>query len=289
MFLRHIKAKYLFILPAVLVLLSFSIFPVIASLILSFSSFSLAQVEQRLTFVGFANYGKLFTDSRFLFSLKNTFMYVFLGAGLQYLLGLSLAMLIYEQTIANRVYRVLFLIPMMLTPVAISYTWRMMFHETYGPVNHILRLLELPGVPWLSSTKVALLSVMLVDTWQWTPFTMLALLAGRMSISREYYDAAGVDGANKLQTFAYITFPLLIPVSLTVILIRSIEIAKIVDIIYVMTGGGPGIATESLTMYGYITGLKRFNLGYASALAYTLLVMVLVFGLLFLRIRRRLE
>lgn len=289
MFLRHAKAKHLFLLPAVLILLSFSIFPLIASLILSFSSFSLAQVEERLTFVGLANYGKLFTDARFLFSLKNTFMYVFLGAGLQYVLGFFLAMLIYEETIANRVYRVIFLIPMMLTPVAISYTWRMMFHETYGPVNHILSLLGVPGVPWLTSTKVALLSVMLVDAWQWMPFMMLALLAGRMSISREYYDAAEVDGANKLQTFVYITFPILIPVSLTVILIRSIEIAKIIDIIYVMTGGGPGIATESLTMYGYITGLKRFNLGYASALAYTLLVIVMVFGFLFLRIRERLE
>lgn len=289
MFLRHIKAKHLFLLPAVLILLSFSIFPLIASLVLSFSSFSLTQVEQRLTFVGLANYTKLFTDARFLFSLKNTFMYVFLGAGLQYVLGLFLAMLIYEETIANRAYRVIFLIPMMLTPVAISYTWRMMFHETYGPVNHILSLLGIPGVPWLSSIKVALLSVMLVDAWQWTPFVMLALLAGRMSISREYYDAAGVDGASKLQTFAYITFPILIPVSLTVILIRSIEIAKIVDIIYVMTGGGPGISTESLTMYGYITGLKRFNLGYASALAYTLLVIIMVFGFLFLRLRGRLE
>jgi len=286
---RKIEEKYIFILPAVLILAAFGLFPAVASLILSFTNFSLAQVGEKLNFVGLANYLKLFSDTRFIFSMKNTIIYVILGVGFQYIIGMFLAMLLYEETKINKFYRVAFLIPMMLTPVAIGYMWRMMFHGTYGPINHLLSLINLPVIPWLSSVRIALLSIMLVDFWQWTPFFILALLAGRMSISKEYYDAAVVDGANTVQTFAYITFPILLPVSLTVILIRAIETAKIVDIIYVMTGGGPGVATESLTLYGYISGVKLFNLGYASSIAYTILVAVVVLGFIFLRLKERFE
>jgi multiple sugar transport system permease protein len=277
MFYRKIKTKHIFILPAVLILFAFG------------TNFSLAQVGKKFTFVGLANYLKLFSESRFIFSMRNTFIYVILGVGVQYIVGMFLAMLIHDETKINKFYRVAFLIPMMLTPVAIGYTWRMMFHGTYGPINHLLSLINLPGIPWLSSNRIAPLSIMLVDFWQWTPFMILALLAGRMSIPNEYYEAAGVDGANKLQTFAYITFPILLPVSLTMILIRAIETAKIVDIIYVLTGGGPGSATESITLYGYITGVKQFNLGYASSIAYTLLVAVMIFGFIFLRLKGRFE
>ncbi|NQT67429.1 MAG: sugar ABC transporter permease [Actinobacteria bacterium] len=284
---KKIKIKHIFILPTVLILFAFGIFPAVASLLLSFTNFSLAKVGEGFSFVGLTNYLRLFSDARFILSMRNTFIYVILGVGFQYIVGMFLAMLIYEETKINKFYRVVFLIPIMLTPVAIGYTWRMMLHGTYGPINHLLSIINLPGIPWLSSTIVAPLTIMLVDFWQWTPFMILALLAGRMSISPEYYEAAGVDGASKAQVFAYITFPILLPVSLTVILIRAIEVAKIVDIIYVLTGGGPGVSTESITLYGYISGVKQFNLGYASSIAYTILVAIMVFGFIFLRLKER--
>ena len=289
MFYKKIKTKHIFLLPAILILFAFGIFPAVTSFLLSFTNFSLALVGKKISFIGWANYSRLFSDSRFIFSMRNTLIYVILGVGLQYLIGMFLAMLIYDETKINKFYRVTFLIPMMLTPVAIGYTWRMMFHGTYGPINHLLSLINLPGISWLGSNKIAIFSVILVDFWQWTPFMILTLLAGRMSIPNENYEAAAVDGASKLQAFAYITFPILLPISLTVILIRAIETAKIVDIIYVLTGGGPGIATESVTLYGYVSGIKQFNLGYASSIAYTVLVAVMIFGFIFLRLKGRFE
>jgi len=289
MFYKKIKTKHIFLLPAVLILFAFGIFPAVTSFLLSFTNFSLAQVGKKFSFIGWDNYLRLFSDSRFIFSMRNTFIYVILGVGLQYLIGMFLAMLIYDETKINKFYRVTFLIPMMLTPVAIGYTWRMMFHGTYGPINHLLSMINLPGIAWLGSNKIAILSIILVDSWQWTPFMILTLLAGRMSIPNENYEAASVDGASKLQTFAYITFPILLPISLTVILIRAIETAKIIDIIYVLTGGGPGIATESVTLYGYVSGIKQFNLGYASSIAYTVLVAIMIFGFIFLRLKERFE
>jgi len=176
---------------------------------------------------------------------------------------------------------------MMLTPAAVGYLGRMLFNETQGPVNDIIKHLGGPAIPWTSNPTLALPSLILVDTWEWVPFLIIVLLAGLQSLPPEVFEAATVDGASAWQTFRDITFPLLLPTSVTVILIRALEAFKLFDIVAVMTGGGPGTSTESVTWYTYLAALTYGRLGYASAMAYSLLIMVTIFCLLFLAATRR--
>jgi multiple sugar transport system permease protein len=176
---------------------------------------------------------------------------------------------------------------MMLTPAAVGYVGRMLFNEAQGPVNYLIRHLGGPIVPWMSNVVVALPTLILVDTWEWVPFMIIVLLAGLQSLPPEVFEAAVADGASSFQVFRHITFPMILPTSVTVILIRGLEAFKLFDIVAVMTGGGPGNATESVSWYTYLTALTFGRLGYASAIAYCLLIMVTIFSLVFLRSMRR--
>jgi multiple sugar transport system permease protein len=163
----------------------------------------------------------------------------------------------------------------------------MLFNETQGPLNDVIRHLGGPIIPWLSNAVVALPTLILVDTWEWVPFMIIVLLAGLKSLPPEVYEAASADGASSFQIFTRITFPMILPTSVTVILIRGLEAFKLFDIVAVMTGGGPGNATESVTWYAYLTALTFGRLGYASAIAYCLLILVTIFSWVFLRSMRR--
>jgi multiple sugar transport system permease protein len=162
-----------------------------------------------------------------------------------------------------------------------------MFNEAVGPINAGLMALGIPGVPWLTNSTMAFLTVLIVDTWQWTPFFMLVLLAGLSALPQEVEEAARLDTTSDTQAFWRVVFPMLMPWTITAVLIRSIEMLKIVDVIVVLTNGGPGIATESLTLYAYRTGVVNFNLGYAAALSFTLLILAGVSATLFLLATRR--
>jgi len=171
---------------------------------------------------------------------------------------------------------------MVLTPAVVGYVGRMLFNESMGPINDIIHHLGGPVIPWVSNSKMALPSLILLDTWEWVPFMTIVLLAGLQSLPPEVFECARVDGANEWDIFRHITLPMLAPVSITVILIRALEAFKLFDIVMVMTGGGPGTATETVTMYAYTVGMKNGNLGYASAIAYSLLIMVVLFSTIFL-------
>ena len=219
--------------------------------------------------------------------------YVVTGMLVQYTLGFGLALILNQRFRFRSFFRVLFLLPMMTTPVAAAYTGRMMFDQSLGPISDLLevisRLLGLETVlriPWLSDGSVAPLAIIIVDTWQWAPFVTLIILAALQGIPDELYEAARVDGATSFQIFWRITFPILLPISVTVILIRGLEIFKIIDVIVIMTGGGPGSATESLTMYIKDTALQYGNFGYAAAISYVLLVLVIVFTTAILTLSR---
>jgi multiple sugar transport system permease protein len=163
----------------------------------------------------------------------------------------------------------------------------MLFNESMGPINDIIMHLGGPMIPWFSNATLALPSLMLVDAWEWTPFMVIVLLAGLQSLPPDVYEAARVDGAGDWQMFRYLTFPMLLPVSITVVLIRSLEAFKLFDIVTVMTGGGPGTSTEPVTLYAYLVGMKNGNLGYSSAIAYSLLIMVVISTTFFLNALRR--
>jgi multiple sugar transport system permease protein len=275
-------ASYAFLMPAVFLILVLSIFPLIFSLGLAFMSWDLSRLEGGVRFIGLKNFATLISDTRFWSTARVTLFFVVGSVGLQYVLGLGLAMLLNQEIYFRRFFRVAFLVPMMLTPAAVGYVGRMLFNESQGPINDIIQHMGGPLIPWLSNPRMALPSLILLDTWEWVPFMTIVLLAGLQSLSPEVFESARVDGATEWQIFRQVILPMMTPVSVTVILIRALEAFKLFDIVMVMTGGGPGTATETVTMYAYIVGMKNGNLGYASAIAYTLLIMVILFSTLFL-------
>ena len=194
---------------------------------------------------------------------------------IQYVLGFALALLVWENIRFKRFFRVLFLIPMMSTPVIMTVIWRTIFHESLGPINDFLSVFGF-APQWLSNDVLAKISVMIVEVWQWTPFMFLLLLAGLLSLPKEPYLAAEVDGAGPVRKFIYVTFPIMAPISIGAIIIRLIEASKIMDTIYVMTSGGPGTSTETSSFYIFIKGLREFQMGYSAAMSFTYLVIMII-------------
>jgi len=218
-------------------------------------------------------------------TLVVTWNYVFVGIAVQYFLGLSLALLVTQKLPGRRFFRVVFLLPMMITPVGIAYLFRMLTDTDKGPLQPIWQALGLGLYSWVSDPWGARVAVMLGDIWQWTPFMFIVLLAALEGQSVELIEAALVDGANRWQTFWNITLPQILPVSATLILIRMIEAFKIVDLPNVMTNGGPGTATESMTLHAFISW-RALDLGGSAAIAYMLLFLVTFIGLSYVNLFR---
>lgn len=348
-------AGSVFILPSVLALLFLSIFPLIASFYVSLTRFDIAKGGFKLTFVGLANYKKLFQGSegthflgkfvpdspmtgivfagivvclaiflaRYLWNTKAsigglvgrllltlglgalgwmlvhtlwtggrlgtvsvTILYVFVGIFFQFILGLGLAMLTVQRLPGRRFFRVLFLLPMMITPVGIAYMFRMLTDTDKGPLTPIWQALGLFDFSWVNNAWGARTAILIADIWQWTPFMFIVLVAALESQPIEPLEAATVDGANSWQIFQNITWPAILPVSMTLILIRLIEAFKIIDLPNVMTNGGPGTATQSLTMHAYINW-RGLDLGGSAAVAYILLFLVTFFGMIFVNLIRQ--
>jgi multiple sugar transport system permease protein len=219
-------------------------------------------------------------------TLVVTLIFVFGGVTLQYLLGLGLAMLVTQNLPGKRFFRIVFMMPMMITPVGIGFLFRMMTDTLQGPIAPIWVMLGLQDFSWTSTAFGARSAVIIGDTWQWTPFVFIVLLAALEGVPREPVEAALVDGANRWQMFRYIILPQLIPVSTTVILVRMIESFKIIDMPQVLTYGGPGTATESVTLQAY-NSWRALDLGGSAAMAYSLLFVVTFVALVFVNYVRR--
>jgi multiple sugar transport system permease protein len=214
-----------------------------------------------------------------------TLLYVFIGIAFQYLLGLGLAVLTTQHLPGRRFFRVVFLLPMMITPVGVAYMFRMLTDTDKGPFQPIWQALGLGLYSWVNHPWGARAAVMIGDIWQWTPFMFIVLLAAMEGQSVELIEAALVDGASRWQTFWHVTLPQILPVSTTLILIRMIEAFKIIDLPNVLTNGGPGTATESMTLQAFITW-RALDLGGSAAIAYMLLFLVTFIGLAYVNLIR---
>jgi multiple sugar transport system permease protein len=333
----------LFLLPAVLVVLLLSIFPLVVSLYLSLSRVRFGAGGVNIEFVGLANFqrfvtgneqkvlvgalatptvfgwlvfgvcavalgvnlvrairggsvlgvlGKLINAALLLGlvwlivntllsttgrpgTLVVTLLYVIVGISCQYLIGLGLAMLCVQRLPGRRFFRVVFLLPMMITPVGVGYLWRMLADTNKGPFLYLWRDLGLEGLSWANNALGARTAVMVGDIWQWTPFMFIVLIAALEAQSVEPVEAALVDGANSWQIFRNITWPSILPVTTTVVLIRMIESFKIIDLPNILTNGGPGTATETITLYAYRIW-RAPDIGGAAALSYILLILVTI-------------
>jgi multiple sugar transport system permease protein len=271
----------------VILLLCFTIFPLLFTLALVFGEAKFDEGGLRIGLVGLRNWTRLVHDARFWNAFSVTIRIVVAAVTLEYLLGLGLALLLDRKIRGRGIFRILFLIPMMLTPIAVGYMWRMIFDVGRGPITGILQRLGLPAVGWLTETRLAIYSIIITDVWQWTPFMFLILFAGLQAIPRDYVEAAKVDGASAWQLFRRVTFPLLAPASIAAVLLRGMEGFKIVDTIYIMTGGGPGRSTESLTLFGYSIGFRAFDLAYGATIAFSLFLAVMVGAIVFVTLSRR--
>src|SRR5690606_1901044 len=281
------STRWMFIMPAVIFVLLMIIFPVAYTLYLSLHEWSGSAIRPP-QWVGLDNYVELLTrDQRFWDSVVRTFQFTIAAVAIELVLGLGVALLINGRFLGQGIVRTLILLPMVATPVAIAMAWLLMFEPSVGLFNGILRSLNLPPQLWLGSKDQALPSLILVDVWQWMPMMALILLAGLSTLPEEPYEAARVDGANGWQRFIYLTLPLLVPTMVTAVLLRSIDALKTFDIIYTMTRGGPGFATETINIYAYVESFEYFRLGSASSLLVVFFAIVLGISLIFVQIRRR--
>ena len=270
----NFKHKFAFLLPGLVVLIGILIFPIGFMIRLSLSSWD--TFYPGLDFIGIENYVRLFTDdSRFWESFFRLSFLSVTTVSLQYIIGFSLALMVWKDIIFKRFFRVLFLIPMMTTPVIMTVIWRTFFHESLGPVNDILSIFGI-APPWLTNEHLAKVTIIIVEVWQWTPFMFLLLLAGLLSLPKEPFLAASVDGAGPIRKFIYVTFPLMAPISIGAIIIRLIEASKIMDTVYVLTSGGPGTSTETSSYYIFVKGLREFQFGYSAALSFTYLIIMII-------------
>ncbi|MHB1006045.1 MAG: carbohydrate ABC transporter permease [Chloroflexota bacterium] len=274
--------RWAFLLPTVLILLVIAIFPMVNSIWNSMHWYTLSQPDQK-RFIFLENYGQLlFRDSIFWDSMKTTILYSLGAVGLQFIIGLAIALLMDRRMKGIGLLRTLFMIPILVSPVVSGLTWRFMY-EPSGLINWLMGLIHLPPVGWISTPGPALPAVIITDVWQWTPFFVLVLLAGIQSIPREVVEAAALDGLSSGQYLWKILLPLIRPVALVVLLIRMMDTIRIFDAIYILTGGGPAKATLIGSIYTYVLFFKAFDAGVASALSWIIVILVNILGFFLLR------
>jgi multiple sugar transport system permease protein len=278
----------LFITPALALLLFLSVFPLLWALYLSFTDYS-ATRDVPASWIGFDNYIDLITSDQVQQRAITTAIYVVGAVGLQTVLGFSIAYLISRRVRGRGVMTTLFLTPMMLSPVVVGLFWKFMLDAQFGVVNSFLTTLGLGQVEWLTNQRLALLSVVLVDTWQWTPFIMLIALAGLTAVPKYLYEAAEIDRASEWFRFRRITLPLVWPLLLIAVLFRAIEAFRLFDLVYILTNGGPGVATETLSFHVYKVAFLGFDTGRASAYGILMVVVVIVLAQFYLRYLNRLQ
>ena len=307
------RIRFVFLLPAVFWVFAFTIFPLGYSLYLAFFNIeskveitrekipvldeagnpvilgngkpktkTIVHKEQTTVseFVGGRNFERLVSDSQVWSAVRVTSIFVGVAVPTELILGFALATLFNRQIFGRSSLRAIMILPIFATPLAVGYSFFTIFYEEGGPLGFL-------GIPFLSDPGWALFSVILVDIWQWTPFCFLVFLAALQGIPDELYEAAIVDGASELRMLADVILPVLTPTIIIVLLLRLAEALKLFDIPFAMTGGGPGIATQSYSFLAYRTGLRFFDLGYASAMAYGLLIVVMIMITLFFKTLRR--
>ncbi len=267
---------FFYIGPAFAVLLTILVYPLGYSFWLSFHEWTLRGFRAGIPWVGLQNYLDLFTNADFITAIRVTFVFVIAAVAIEFGLGLGLALLLNQDLHGKNIIRALILLPMMCTNVVIGLTWRLLLNYEFGLVNYYLGQLGIAPVEWLSQPAMAMPAVVLVDVWNTTSFVALMLLAGLQALPEEPYEAAKMDGANTFQSFYYLTLPLLRQTILVALLWRFIDTFRIFDVIYLLTSGGPARATETVSIYVYRYGFQSFNLGFASAASYTMILIMLI-------------
>lgn len=280
--------KILFPLPAVTFVVVMMLFPVLYTLFLSFTNWNLTS-GMPLNFVWFRSYLRVLKEPRFLSAIGRTFSFTAIALSAESLLGLALALLLNREFKGKPLMKLILLLPLVATPVAIGIVWNLFFDPTIGLANFVLTQLGLPKSSWVSSSATVIPSLALVDIWQWTPMITLIVLAGLAALSQEPYESARVDGASNFQIFSHITLPMIAPTLLTAMILRAIDALKTFDIIYAMTGGGPGYASETMNVMAFKYSFEYFRMGQASVILVFLFLLVLLLSIVIMQVRKHFE
>ncbi len=272
---------YILVFPAVFLFAVFTVYPVISSFILSFQ----ASEGGEMSFIGLQNYIRLFNDGLFYQSLINTFTILIIQVPIMITLAILLAVMLNSALIRfNGFFRVSFFLPSVTALVTASIVFIILLDSNYGIVNYVLSTIGLEKVSWLNDPFWAKVSIMLVVTWRWTGYNMVILLAGLQNVSKDLYESASIDGAGKVRQFFYITLPQLKPVILFTVVLSTIGTLQLFDEPYILTNGGPNNSTLTVIMYLYDQGFRYFDFGYASAIAYVLVIIIAVLSWIQLRV-----
>jgi len=256
-------------------------------LILSFSKYSAIGSESP-DFIGTRNYTKILSDPNVWKYFTTTAYFVVLAVAAQFVIGFGLALLLNREFKGKGTVTTLILIPMMLSPVVVGLFWRFILDPSWGLMNYLLSLLpgfssKAQGIIWLTKPKMALFSLVIIDTWMWSPFMMLLSLAGLSAIPKYLYEAAEIDRASTWFKFRHITFPLVAPLLLIALLFRTMDAFKLFDLVYIVTEGGPGTATETVSMSLYRQAFRNWNTGESCALAYVLLIVIIALSNIYIK------
>ena len=271
---RHFK--HWLIAPAIFILLLIGLFPLVYSLIVSFQR--LTMLEMDYSFAGLANYAQLFKDSRLWESLLHTLVITVIALPLELVLGLLMAFLFLENLPGRPFFISLLVLPTVISPIVAGAMWRLMFDNRYGPINQILGWFwgEPVTLLWNVNPDLVYPAILICEIWQWTPFMFLILLAALSNVDKSLTEAAEIDGAGFFRTFLRIVLPAIWPVMAIAILIRGLDLARVFDIIWALTSGGPGTMTETISIYTYVQGFQQFETSYTAAMAFLVILLLTV-------------
>jgi len=271
---RHFK--YVVVAPAVFLLLLIGLFPLVYSLIKSFQHITM--LEEDTSFAGLANYAQLFHDARLWQALLHTAIVTAVALPLELVFGLLMAQLFLERLPGRQIFVSLLVLPTVIAPIVAGATWRLMFDNRYGPINQIIGWIAGHPVPalWTVSPNLVYPAIVVCEIWQWTPFMFLILLAALSNVDKSLTEAAEIDGAGYWRTFFKIVLPAIWPVMAIAILIRGLDLARIFDIIWALTQGGPGTMTETISIYTYVQGFNQFETSYTAAMAFLVVFLLTV-------------
>ncbi len=272
-----------FVIPAGAVVAAIIVLPWVFTLFMSVHEW---RVGSDLEFVGLANFRHMLTDERFLWSVLRTLYFTALATFFPVVLGVAAAVCFHRRFPGRGLARTIFIMPMMATPVAVALVWTMMFHPQLGVLNYLLTSVGLPPSTWSYDAATVIPTLVMVETWQWTPLVMLIVLGGLASLPQDPYEAAKLDGASAWQMFHHISLPLVWPHIVVALVIRTIDALKAFDTIFVISNGGPGTASETMNIYLYLQAFSYYNMGYASAITVVFFVLILMVSLVLFSVRQ---
>ena len=273
--------------PTVAALLLTTVFPLVYSIVISLFNWNLVKPDTKWQFVGLRNYVNILKNPEYISALKVTLIYVIVVVAVEVVLGVLLALLAFQKVFGTRILRTVVISAMVISPVIVGTAWRLMYNPGYGLINYFLDRIGIGGYGFLADAKTVIPAIKVAEVWEWTPLVFLICLSGLQSVSQDALEAASIDGANAIQRFFYITLPALRPSIILAVLMRTMDAFKQYDLIYAMTAGGPGTASQNVNILMYNTAFQYFNVSKGAAMGVLSVILINIVAMFLLKLNKR--